>query len=244
VQIAIMRVIGVIDLLGGRAVHARGGRRDGYRPVQSRLLAGDEAGDATALARAYRRSGVSEIYAADLDSIAGRSDINVDLLAEIGAQWVDAGVRDVAGAASLLAAGTRRVVLALETLDSWALVEQVVAIGGPSCAAFSLDLRGGVPLGSLGASAPDPVALAVRAAEAGVSAVIVLDLARVGASGGVDSTMLTAIRTAVPGVELVVGGGVRDGADLALAEQAGCDGALVGTALHAGSISAIGARFF
>ena len=30
-----MRVIGVIDLLGGRAVHAKGGCRHGYRPIET-----------------------------------------------------------------------------------------------------------------------------------------------------------------------------------------------------------------
>jgi phosphoribosylformimino-5-aminoimidazole carboxamide ribotide isomerase len=233
----------VIDLLGGRAVHARGGRREGYRPVQSSLLAEGEWGDAPALARAYRRLGVDEIYVADLDAIAGRP-MEIGALGPIGPDWVDAGVRDVAGAASLLAAGTRRVVVALETVGSWTVVEQIVALGGAACTAFSLDLRGGVPVGLLGARSPDPVALAARAAASGVSAVIVLDLARVGAGTGVDTAFLTAIRAAVPGVELIVGGGIRDAADLATAASAGCDGALVGTALHGGSISAIGARFF
>src|SRR5579862_3342915 len=39
-----MRLIGVIDLAGGRAVHARGGRRDAYAPVRSALLRPEEEG--------------------------------------------------------------------------------------------------------------------------------------------------------------------------------------------------------
>src|SRR5207248_3821322 len=76
---ALMRVIGVLDLLGGRAVHARGGQRDHYEPVQGTglcpitergtgLRTGTETrppyaepGDAVALARWYMRDlGVSE----------------------------------------------------------------------------------------------------------------------------------------------------------------------------------------
>jgi phosphoribosylformimino-5-aminoimidazole carboxamide ribotide isomerase len=228
-----MRVIGVIDLLGGQAVHARGGRRQDYRPVQSRLLADGESGDATALARAYRRAGISEIYLADLDGIAGRP-VDAQVLRPIGAEWIDAGVRDLGGAAALVEGGTQRIVVALETLSSWDLVEQVVALAGAGRTAFSVDLKGGVPLGSLG---DDPVALAQRAVACGASAVIVLDLARVGASVGVDRAMLAAIRAAVPQAELVIGGGIRDAEDVAAVAELGCDGVLVGTALHTGSLA-------
>jgi len=233
----------VVDLLGGRAVHARGGRREVYQPVQSRLLGDGETGDAAALARAYRRSGVAEIYLADLDAIAA-GPVTADAVAAIGAEWVDAGVRDLERAEQLLTYGTQHIVLALETLSSWALVEQVVAVAGPARTAFSLDLRGGVPLGLLGG---DPVALARQAADLGVSALIVLDLARVGGSAGIDWALVAAIRGAVPHVELVAGGGIRDAQDVDEAARVGCDGVLLGTALHTGSLLApkfaIGARF-
>ena len=64
-----MRVVGVIDLKGGAAVHAVRGERERYRPVaRSR---GDD-GDALALARGFRAAlGLDELYVADLDAIAG-----------------------------------------------------------------------------------------------------------------------------------------------------------------------------
>jgi phosphoribosylformimino-5-aminoimidazole carboxamide ribotide isomerase len=200
--------------------------------VHSRLLGDDAAGDATALARAYRRSGVGEIYLADLDAIAGRAPGLSRTAAAIGAEWVDAGVRDASEAELVAAGGTRHIVLALETLVSWNLIDQVVAAAGERTA-FSLDLSGGAPLGSLGG---DSVGLAREAVARGVSAVIVLDLARVGAAAGIDRVLLDAIREAVPDVELVVGGGIRNAADVAMAADAGYDGVLVGTALHTGSL--------
>lgn len=130
--------------------------------------------------------------------------------------------------------GTARVILALETLKTWDLVAEVVSALGAERTAFSLDLAGGVPLGSLGT---DPVALASEAAALGVSAVIVLDLTRVGGGGGLDQSLLRAIRQAVPDVELVVGGGIRDAGDVSIAAGAGYDAVLVGTALHTGSLS-------
>ena len=60
-----MRVIGVIDVRGAQAVHARAGQRDQYKPI----------GDAVELARTYvDRHGIAELYVADLDAIVGISD--------------------------------------------------------------------------------------------------------------------------------------------------------------------------
>jgi len=66
-----VRVIPVLDLRAGRAVQARGGLRAAYSPAPSALAPGRPAGDAVALAQAYRRLGCDECYVADLDAIAG-----------------------------------------------------------------------------------------------------------------------------------------------------------------------------
>ena len=81
------------------------------------------------------------------------------------------------------------------------------------------------------------VAQIVRgAADAGVGTMIVLDLARVGSAAGVDLEAMAAVRRAVPDVALFAGGGVRSEEDLALLARAGCDGALVATALLSGAL--------
>ena len=68
--VARMRVVPVIDLKDGTAVHAVRGERERYRPVNS-TLAGDD-GDPLALARAFRSAlGLDELYVADLDAIGG-----------------------------------------------------------------------------------------------------------------------------------------------------------------------------
>ncbi|HZS57794.1 MAG TPA: HisA/HisF-related TIM barrel protein [Gemmatimonadaceae bacterium] len=208
-----MRLIGVIDLAGGRAVHARGGHREAYAPVRSALLGPGEEGDPIALARAYLRYPVPEIYVADLDAINGAplSPI-IGHLAALGAPlWVDAG-------RVATPPGVRRIV-GLETMLDW---------GEVSGAAFSLDMRAGVPL----SGRQSPVELARMAVEAGATAVILLDLARVGSKTGLDWVTVEAVRASTLGVELVVGGGVRDKSDIARLASLGCDGALVATALH------------
>jgi phosphoribosylformimino-5-aminoimidazole carboxamide ribotide isomerase len=78
----------------------------------------------------------------------------------------------------------------------------------------------------------------MRAAAAGASTVIVLDLARVGTGAGVDLRLMEAVREAAPGVALIAGGGVRDAADLHALAAVGCDGALVATALLSGVLDA------
>jgi phosphoribosylformimino-5-aminoimidazole carboxamide ribotide isomerase len=241
-----MQVIGVLDLLDGRAVHARAteGGRGKYQPVREVAGVPLDPGDAIALARAYvERLGVRELYAADLDAIRGAEPQRALTagVARLGAPlWLDAGVRTVADARAALAGGASRVVVGLETLPSFGTLADVCGMAGGECIAFSLDLRDGVPVGGDEVVAPGTSVhtLAARAADAGVGAVIVLDLARVGTGAGVDLALLRRVRAAAPYVALFAGGGVRGSDDLARLADAGCDGALVATALHDGRLGA------
>lgn len=186
--------------------------------MQSALLEPGEEGDPVALARAYLRYPVPEIYVADLDAIAGGPVSPVlSRLTDLGVPvWLDAGRATRATAPNV------RPVVGLETLSDW---HDLASFANP---AFSLDLREGVPL----AGAKRPAELAQRAVEAGAGAVILLDLARVGSMAGLDWVTVEAVRASTLGVELVVGGGVRDRSDIDRLAAMGCDGALVATALH------------
>jgi phosphoribosylformimino-5-aminoimidazole carboxamide ribotide isomerase len=240
-----MEVIGVLDLLHGRAVHARGGRRESYAPVPAGPLLRD-AGDAVGLARGYLSpiAGVRELYVADLDAIGGGEPQGALLrkVAALGAPlWVDAGVRTAAEARSVLAAGAARVVVGLETLERMTDLASIAdAAGSLERVAFSLDLREGVPqTRAPGLAGATPAALAVEGAERGAGAVIVLDLARVGSGRGVDVALLGELRALLPpSCRLVAGGGVRDRRDIEALAAAGCDAALVASALLDGRLAA------
>jgi len=78
--------------------------------------------------------------------------------------------------------------------------------------------------------------IAVRAAAAGVDAVVILDVARVGTQAGLDFELIRRVRERVPGVMLLAGGGVRGPQDVGRLHAVGCDGALVATAFHNGAI--------
>jgi phosphoribosylformimino-5-aminoimidazole carboxamide ribotide isomerase len=240
-----MRVIGVVDLLAGCAVHARAGHRESYSPVQAVAGRRIEPGDALALARGYvGQLGVTELYTADLDAILGGmpQDALVAAVADLGAPlWLDAGISSPGRAQHALGLGAARVVVGLETLPSYDALERICAVVGGSRVAFSLDLREGEPVvASGGAIAPGDAAelVAARAAAAGAGAVIVIDLARVGTGRGLDLALIARVRDAVPGLTLLAGGGVRGIEDLARLAEAGCEGALVATALHDGRLGA------
>jgi phosphoribosylformimino-5-aminoimidazole carboxamide ribotide isomerase len=222
-----VRVIGVIDLLDGRAVRAYAGQRNRYEPI----------GDAVDLARLYvDRHALKELYVADLDAIErGRpAETAIQRIADIGVPlWLDAGVWSVDGARRALELGATHVVVGLETLRSFEALHAICAGIGGERVAFSLDLRGGEPVARHEIPRESPERLVALAANAGAGSVIVIDLARVGTRAGLDFELLARVRNAVPGLTLLAGGGVRGTDDLERLAGAGCDGALVATALDA-----------
>ena len=235
-------VIGVLDLRQGRAVHAIGGTRERYQPITAVAGTPIDSGNADAVARFYAEVlGLDDVYVADLDAIetGAWQTQTLTSLSRCGARlWVDAGVRCPDEATRALAVGASRVVIGLETLPSFAVLREICAAVSGERVAFSLDLRDGVPIivpGSTHAAVSAP-ALASLAADAGATSIIVLDLARVGAGHGCDLETLATVRRAAPDVTLLAGGGVRDSDDLTRLADAGCDGALVATALLTGRL--------
>jgi phosphoribosylformimino-5-aminoimidazole carboxamide ribotide isomerase len=238
-----VRVVGVIDLLRGRAVHARAGRRDRYEPVERVAGTSIEPGDGVALARAYVDLGIRELYVADLDALGGGciQRAAIAAIAAIGTPvLLDAAVTTPDEARRALRLGADRVIVALETLPGFERLHEVCGAIGGERVAFSLDLRDGAPVIARGAaiSTEPPPLIAARAIDAGAGTIIVIDLARVGTGRGLDLDLLASVRDATRGSRLLAGGGVRGVEDLARLADVGCDGALVATALHDGRITA------
>ncbi len=230
-----MRIIPVIDLKGGQVVHAVGGRRDEYHPIRSQLV---DSSCPEIVARTFRdRLGLDELYVADLDAIAGGEPALATLSALVGMDMrlmVDAGVRSAAAAAAVQSAGVRGVILGLESVGGPDLVREIVARMGPESVWFSLDLKHGRPLGDArGWREPTAEGIAAEVIAIGVRRLIVLDLARVGERDGTGTDDFARwLLGFEPDLQLVVGGGIRDDADLARLEAIGVSGALVATALH------------
>jgi len=239
-----VRVMPVLDLMGGVVVRGMGGRRDEYRPITSPLVtSAAPVGVASAISAKF---GCREFYVADLDAIAGRApawEIYAALMSNGSQLWVDAGLTDLPRARALaesVADGHRisGVIAGLESLHAPQQLGEMLDIVGRERLVFSLDLKQGKPLANKASFGSDPFEIAREAIAAGVERMIVLDLAGVGQHAGVSTLDLCRrIHDAAPDVELIAGGGVRGVHDLQAMATSGCRYALVASALHDGRLT-------
>ena len=233
-----LKIIPVLDLLNGLAVHAVRGERKKYKPIKSVLCA---SADPIDVARAFKQLGFAELYVADLDAIS-RNQPNSVIINEIGKKnglrlIVDAGVTDLERAEALLANYVAKVVIGTETLRSLSFVAEAVRSLGSDRIVVSLDLKNGRLLGEFDfGKFPEPLDLIREFHKMRVKQIIVLDLARVGSSEGVDVPFLKKV-LAEPELEVFVGGGVRNLEELLELNSLGVSGVLLATALHSGSIT-------
>lgn len=235
-----MRVIPVLDVQAGRVVRGVAGRRSEYWPWISPLCPSAEPVE---LARSFRdRFGLTTLYVADLDAIAGAppaTPLFTTLRHEGFHLWVDAGLRDAGDAVPLMEAGVDRLVAGLETVAGADALGRILPAVSGARLVFSLDLKAGKPLAASEWDAATPIELARQALALGVRSLLLLDLAHVGIGGGTGTDdLLSKLRNEDRIVELTVGGGVRDCADLDRLRDLGADNVLVASALHDGRMSA------
>jgi phosphoribosylformimino-5-aminoimidazole carboxamide ribotide isomerase len=234
----VLKIIPVIDILNGRVVHAVKGKRKEYQPLQSILTRSDVPIE---VAGAFKDFGFKELYVADLDAILDCST-NFQSLGTIAektgiALMVDAGITSIERAQNLIGKGVLKLIVGTETLQSVKFVEQAIDIFGSDRVVVSLDLKGDKILVRLGFDGClSPICLLKDFKRMGVSEVIVLDLARVGSCEGVNTDFLKKVIAEV-GIDVYVGGGVRDINDLVELRSLRVSGALIATALHSGKIT-------
>ena len=240
----IMKIIPVIDVLGGKAVHARGGNRSQYQALMSVVT--PLANDPEELAGAYlTKLGLEIVYLADLDSILeNQPDVGLyERIVKRGLKlWVDAGIQTAERAISLREAGVDRLILGLESLDGPENLCQIVRDSRTSADQFmvSLDCRDGKLLFPETNHWPESTTMldVVKVAyRIGVKSFIMLDLGRVGTGlGTTGGDELAKIVTEIPGLEIWLGGGVSWVKDLQEIASLPVKGVLVGTAIHDGRI--------
>ena len=233
-----LKVIPVIDVLNKIVVHAVRGIRKEYQPLQSVLTKSVEPSE---VALTLKNIGFSDLYVADLDAIIDCStDFNT--LKKISDQtdiklMVDAGVTNIERAQKMLDSGVSKLIIGTETLQKKSFVSDAVRLFGSERVVVSLDLKGNKILVKLGFDGySDPFCLLRQFKQMGVSQMIVLDLLRVGSSEGVNIDFLKKVIAEI-GVDIFVGGGVREINDLVELKNLGISGALVASALHTGKIS-------
>lgn len=255
------RLIPVLDLKQGWAVHAVAGQRQHYQPLQGPCF---PSADPVAVAEVYRdRWGFAELYVADLDAIV-EAKPQWSLLQRLHDRGfrlrVDVGLRTGDEARRLADLGVETLVIGLESWRQLDRLAECVDLLGATRVQFSLDLFEGQPLVPPGTPAtwllpsdglahtPDEPAdrtstglawarhIAAQASAAGVRRLLLLDLAAVGRTAGVPTLSLCREVQSLGFEELTAGGGVRDPADVQRLAEAGVHSVLVGTALHAGRL--------
>jgi phosphoribosylformimino-5-aminoimidazole carboxamide ribotide isomerase len=233
-----LNIIPVIDVLNGIVVHAIKGLRKEYKPLQSSLI---DSIHPFEVAKSLKTLGFSQLYIADLDAIITCS-MNFQMVKQISDEtglelMVDAGVTSIERAQHLLDCGAAELIVGTETLQSKSFVEEAIKRFGSNRVLVSLDMKEGKVLVKEGFDGSrEPLSLLGEFKRMGVSQVIVLDLGRVGSGEGVDIGFLKKVIDMV-GVDVYVGGGVRNINDLVELKKNGISGALVATALHNGRIS-------
>jgi phosphoribosylformimino-5-aminoimidazole carboxamide ribotide isomerase len=130
-----------------------------------------------------------------------------------------------------------KVIIGTETLQNISFIEKAVKSLGRERIVVSLDLKGeNVISGFELDKFSNPLDLLREFQGMGVDQVIVLDLARVGSSEGVNMPLLKEVLKNRK-VKVFVGGGVRDIKDLVELQNIGVFGVLIATALHSERIS-------
>jgi phosphoribosylformimino-5-aminoimidazole carboxamide ribotide isomerase len=220
-------ILPAIDVLEGRVVRLRHGRREAVTI---------EGGDPVELARRYRDEGASWLHLVDLDGAFSGSP-SLDLLSRVTEAGglplqVGGGYRSIEAVSAALAAGASRVMVGTAALSPGFLEEAVPRFG--DALVVAVDVRDGVVAvdGWVRGSDVTPAALAARCAELRVPRLLVTAASRDGSLAGPDLDLLHEVIPA--GVPVLAAGGIAALADLAALHEAGCEGAIVGSALLSG----------
>jgi phosphoribosylformimino-5-aminoimidazole carboxamide ribotide isomerase len=225
-----MRIIPVIDIKNGLAVHARGGHRDDYQPLVTRFAETSLPEDI--IDGMVRELAVRQIYIADLDALmTGRC--NAALIERLALAnptttiMVDCGLTDTDVSPPMLNHHNIDLIVASESLSSVETYSAVIALIPPERRVLSLDRRGAERMG--------PVAL-FEQPELWPERIIHMNLAAVGGDAGPDWDGLADLRARHPNGLLYAAGGVRHLEDLRRLAELGTAAVLVGSALHDGRL--------
>ncbi|EMB14954.1 HisA/HisF-related TIM barrel protein [Rhodopirellula europaea] len=239
-KLVLDRLIGVIDLMDGIAVHGIAGKRSQYQPI------GELSDNECSLLHWYRSIGIRRFYVADLNGLMGtdrQRDALLTLAREVRRDeilWIDCGWagsvsqvdqdwlkqmnRSIANGASL------RWIIATETADSIDVMNRMLEFVDASNLTLSLDFRAGLFLGPK--TAAD---WAVAARERNIREGILLDVASVGSeSGPGNGDVFSDIVSRFGDMSWITGGGIRDAKDVRGLVSGGYSAFLIATALLPG----------
>lgn len=223
-----------IDLRGGRCVRLHQG------DYGQEKVYGD---DPVAQAHAFADAGASWVHVVDLDAARSGDPVNRPVIASVAGALAErgvavqtgGGVRSVADAVALGAAGVARVVLGTAAVADPGLVDEVVEQAGVAVA-LGLDVRGrevAVKGWTEGSGHLDEVL--ARFAGRPYEALVVTQISVDGTGDGPDLALYAELLPTQPG--LVASGGVGTLAHIESVAAAGLPGVIVGRALYEGAFT-------
>lgn len=135
----------MLDVRGGKCVHAQSGDRSRYPELRSVL---SDSSNPIEVARAVREKlGLEELYLADLDMIERNDDRNWRLIEEIANDgfklWLDSGIRGLGDLAQPNGSADHLVVVGSESLENPSELRTMVAWWDTASIVFSFDHEDG-----------------------------------------------------------------------------------------------------
>ena len=224
-----MQLIPALDLKDGCVVHAIGGNRQSYQPLNNTLFPSSDP--LNVVSQLCERLGCQTFYIADLDAITGEGS-HMSLVHQIANQfpnlaiWFDYGIKsrdDFEKMQQLHVSVTP--IVATETLTDPELLKTLCSMQDHFI--LSLDFRRNALLGDISI---------LESAENWPDIIIALSLSAVGMNAGPDLKLISALRKKCGERHLVAGGGVRNQHDLDQLKHAGADATLIANALYTGAI--------
>lgn len=223
------RIVFVLDILNGNAVHAVRGERAKYKPVS-----GSRVCDSSAPMDIISAICPREVYIADLDRLQHIGD-NSGLIEKISSMtrtMADTGAEFVTDVENCLGIADT-VILGTETA-SLELVESA-SERFPGRINVSIDIKNGRVLAKDRKMEMEPEKLVTLLNGYDIDDIIILELDKVGTGAGIDAGFLGNI-AGISEHNILAGGGIRDMDDINALKEAGVSGALVATAVHNGMI--------
>lgn len=222
-----MEIIPVIDVLGGKVVHAGGGVRSEYPLLQSMLTSHCEPLQVITDLLAWQP--FETLYLADLDAILNQQP-NTELYEALVKAFpkiiffLDAGISSKANWDFFLSYPTIKPIIGSETLSeiSWLADSEV-----QQNSILSLDFQHGKFLG-------EPALL--QQENLWPDTIIAMNIDHIGGQSGPDFDLLLSLQQKVSGHRIIAAGGVRTKQDLLALARQGIECVLIASALHNGKL--------
>ena len=227
-----MQLYPAIDMMNGKAVRLRQGKRDDVTVY----------GDPVEVALRWKSLGADWLHLVDLDAAFDGTSVSLPLIARVveafqGKVELGGGIRTLDDAAKRIDAGVTRVIIGTAAAENPAMVEAACA-KWPGQIAVGIDAKNGIVAtrGWVESAGMTATELALRMKQCGVRDIIYTDVSRDGMMQG-PNVPATAALVEATGMDIIGSGGVSQLGDLTALKHAGCAGAILGKALYEGAFT-------